>query len=183
MAQHVTRPQRVKADIRREFVLDLRCSGKSYRAIAEAAIAHFGIERLPKSYNYRQAWRDVDTELRRIAKETSADARVLRAQEIDRLDRMLDAVWPFAMDPIEIEDAPPVPNLGAIDRVLRIAERRSKLLGLDMPTRVDYTDVSEEEIERLAEEWLAGQLAAARESQGDAGSGSEDGAGDAPEVA
>jgi len=173
MAQHTTRPTLVKAVERRLFVLSLRRAGAHYRDIAATTIAHFGAERLPKNYDHRIACSDVMIELKRIAAETSVEARILRAQEIDRYNRMLAAIWRQVADG----------HLGAIDRAIRISERRSKLLGLDMPTRVDYTDVLEEEIERLAEEWLAGQLAAARESESDAGSGSEDGAGDAPEVA
>lgn len=39
---------------------------------------------------------------------------------------------------IRLEDTAPV--LAAVDRVLKIAERRAKLLGLDLPTKVALTD-------------------------------------------
>lgn len=47
--------------------------------------------------------------------------------ETDRLDRLLSSVWAPAMKG----------DLGAVDRVLRISERRSKLLGLDRTPDVD----------------------------------------------
>ena len=59
-----------------------------------------------------------------------------RQTEALRLDRLLRAVWPDALKG----------NHGAIDRALRIADRRAKLLGLDAPTRqelsgaIDLTD-------------------------------------------
>ncbi len=48
-------------------------------------------------------------------------AENLRQLELERLDAMLTAIWPQALNGY----------LGAIDRVLKIIERRSKLLGLE----------------------------------------------------
>lgn len=52
-----------------------------------------------------------------------------RSTELLRLDRMLRAVWPDALKG----------NQGAIDRALRISERKSKLLGLDAPNRQELS--------------------------------------------
>ena len=57
------------------------------------------------------------------------DARDVLRLEVERLDAMLLALWPRAS----------AGNEGAIDRVLKIGERRSRLLGLDAPTKVDVT--------------------------------------------
>lgn len=59
-----------------------------------------------------------------------------RKTSIARLDRMTRAVWRQALEG----------NQGAIDRVLRIEERRARLMGLDGPTKstvevVDGADV------------------------------------------
>jgi hypothetical protein len=54
----------------------------------------------------------------------------------------------------EIEDDAPV--LQAIDRILKIADRRAKLTGLDAPTKVDVSDERRAEIEKYAAELAAG---------------------------
>jgi hypothetical protein len=64
----------------------------------------------------------------RMLKEHSVSSEQVethRATELARLDRMQRAIWPEALKG----------NLGAVDRSLRLSERRSKLLGLDAPTQ------------------------------------------------
>lgn len=57
--------------------------------------------------------------------------------ELDRLDALMSAVWPAAMKG----------DLNALDRVLRIMERRARYLNLDSPFR---KELLETEAERLA---------------------------------
>lgn len=59
------------------------------------------------------------------------EADELRAQEVTRLDRLQRACW----DPALAGD------LAAIDRALRIIDRRAKMLGLDAPQQVEVTGV------------------------------------------
>jgi len=61
------------------------------------------------------------------------------ALENSPLDRMLNVIWPDVLNG----------NLQAIDKMLRIMERRAKLLGLDAPTRVDarYANMDDQELE------------------------------------
>ncbi len=93
-------------------------------------------------------------------------ARELRAIELARLDLALRHAWEVmtrvhitvsqgrvVLDPATgepLRDYGPV--LAAIDRVIRIGERRAKLLGLDAPTRIEAITVDqiEAEINRLA---------------------------------
>ena len=171
MAQHTTRPTLVKATERRLFVLSLRRSGAHYRDIAATALQHFGADRLPKNYDHRRACEDVMIELRRIADETSVHARILRAQEVDRLDRMLAAIWSQVVGG----------HLGAIDRAIRLAERRAKLLGIDMPSRVEI-NVPEADIDRLVDELLA-QRAAAADPSTDSGESEETDSGGGDDLA
>lgn len=49
----------------------------------------------------------------------------LRSLELERLDRLLLGVWSQAAKG----------NQGAVDRALKIMERRARLLGLDAPTK------------------------------------------------
>lgn len=63
-------------------------------------------------------------------KTTSAqETQELRALEAARLDHATRSIWTQVLNG----------NHGAIDRLLRIMERRAKLLGLDMPTKVSPT--------------------------------------------
>lgn len=57
-------------------------------------------------------------------------------------------------EPAYLQD--PMPVLAAMDRILKIQERRAKMLGIDAPTRIQITgDLIEQEIKRL-EAALAG---------------------------
>ena len=48
----------------------------------------------------------------------------------------------------------PMPRLAAIDRIVRVMERRARLLGLDAPAKTDVrvSDVLDEQIQQLAAE-------------------------------
>ena len=109
-------PRRARATERRLIALELRKAGATYQKIAE----HLGVPLTTAAYYVTSAMRALVAE----------PARELRDLEVARLDDMLLSVWP------QVRQG----NLGAIDRVLRIMERRAKLLGLDAPTRVNVTD-------------------------------------------
>jgi hypothetical protein len=59
-------------------------------------------------------------------------AEQVRALELERLNRMLDGVWPAA------ESGDP----RAIDSVIKLMDRRSKYLGLDSPLKVETNEKS-----------------------------------------
>ena len=122
-------PQLIATAERRAFVLDLRRSGANYRDIAATVIQRFGIENLPNGYDSRYAWQDVKRELDRLNKERDEGAAAVRRLELERLDRMLAAIWTQVI----------AGSYGAIDRALRIMERRARFMGLDMPTGIDLT--------------------------------------------
>ena len=86
----------------------------------------------------------------RALKRTLLDAGTEEARqvEIDRLDRLQRAVWVKALEG----------DIQAVNAVLKLMERRSRLLGLDAPTRVtaDLTTYEggteiDREVARLAE--------------------------------
>src|SRR5664280_3101378 len=106
------RPREGQLDIERK-ALELRRAGGTYEAIAERL-----------GYQTRNgAHRAV---ARALARNPAADAAGVRELETERLDRLLVAVWPVAMKG----------DAKAVDQVLKIAERRARLLGLDVPTTV-----------------------------------------------
>jgi len=106
------RPREGQLDIERK-ALELRRAGLAYEGIAERL-----------GYQTRNgAHRAV---ARVLARNPAADVDAVRELETDRLDRLLVAVWPVAL-----KGEPK-----AVDQVLKIAERRARLLGLDVPMHV-----------------------------------------------
>ena len=106
----------LQAQERQLQALELRKAGVTYAAIAQ-------------KLGYKTAdgaHKAVGSALKKSIQEP-ADA--LRTLEVERLDAMLLAIA------AQVRGG----NLGAIDRALRIMERRAKLLGLDMPTRHEMT--------------------------------------------
>lgn len=110
--------QRAQGAKQREMVLDLRRSGLSYSRIGEK----LGITK-------QAAHRYVEKAMEETRAQIAASADVLRAEEVARLDAMLQGLWAKA----KRGDA------AAVDRVLRIGERRQKLLGLEAPVRIETT--------------------------------------------
>lgn len=76
--------------------------------------------------------------------EERAEVSVYRQQENERLDALLENVWPRAAQssPILNDDQEIVGyevDLRAVDTVLRLIDRRAKLNGLDMPVKAELS--------------------------------------------
>lgn len=99
-----------KTDKHRQ-ALELRKAGASYEVIAEKL-----------GYSHPSgAHKAVSSALQKTLREPADDLRNL---ELDRMDAMMLALWTQARQG----------NQGAVDRILRIMERRAKLMGLDAQT-------------------------------------------------
>lgn len=101
-----------------EQALLLRRSGLSYAAIGQ---------RIGLSKSRAHALVQMGLEDARQQIVTQSDE--LRTEEISRLDGMLAKVYAKAAKG----------DLQAVDRVLKIGERRAKLLGLEAPVRIEAT--------------------------------------------
>ena len=101
------------------------------------------------------AYKSVMRALELLAEKTNENAEHVRDIELQRLDAMLKALWPRVLSGDE----------KAIDRVLRIMDRRARYLGLDAPERRDVTSGGE----KLHD--LADIIAALREQDGRANPG------------
>lgn len=100
--------------------LELRKAGVSYQRIAE-------------TLGYKDAsgaWRAVKSALKKTLQEPADELRTL---EIERLDAMLSAIWASVKQG----------QYGAIDRAIKIMERKAKLLGMDAPVKADVTSGGE----------------------------------------
>ena len=131
-------PTLIATKERRAYVLDLRKAGADYRSIAAAAIRKFGLEKLPSGWDCRYAFKDVQRELDKIGREMAIDVEAVRTLELERLDDLLRSIWPMTQSHIrtvrdkdgqEVSVVTPNPSqFQAIDRTLRIMERRAALI-------------------------------------------------------
>lgn len=119
---------------RERRVLELRRAGVSFDVIATQV-------------GYRDRGAAYKAYKRALARTLQQPAAELRDLEVDRLDRLLTAVWPKALRG----------DLAAVDRVLRVAERRARLLGLDAPVSAvsASTPARDVEVEQVAAEIIA----------------------------
>lgn len=101
---------------KRRQAMQLRTAGATYEEIARTL-----------GYSSRSAaYHAVQKALKDMLQEPADDLRKVEAERLDKLQR---ALWKQAMDG----------NQGAVDRVLRIMERRAKLLGLDAPVKQEVS--------------------------------------------
>ena len=108
--------KRIESMEKQAKALTLRKAGVSVVAIAEML-----------GWNSHQAAsKAISAALKRTIQEPADELRTL---ELARLDDMLKAIAPHVS----------AGNLTAIDRALKIQERRARLLGLDAPAKQDIT--------------------------------------------
>jgi hypothetical protein len=125
MSESKGRKNRVAAADRQRRALELRAAGAGFASIARQ-LGYAG----PSG-----AFKAVSAGLNATLQEPADELRTL---ELDRLDQLLAAVWPLALQG----------DFQAIDRALKIGERRARLMGIDAPRRVDI----EQRIRVLAEQ-------------------------------
>ena len=141
----------ISAALRQTDALGLRQSGKTFAEIA----AQLGYSDPSGARNA------VLAALRDNVTEPNAEMRTL---ELARLDALHEALWVKALGG----------DLGAIDRILKLMERRAKILGLDAPPQRADEDIDElirRELGRIAgleEPAGFGQAATARTTAGHA---------------
>lgn len=100
---------------RKRNALELRLAGASYRDIAQA----LNVSPATAMQDCKEALADIPMQ----------QADEMRTVELSRLDRLQRAVWPKAVKG----------DLQAVDRAIKIIDRRAKLFGLDAPQQVQIT--------------------------------------------
>jgi hypothetical protein len=118
-------PAKIVAVERQRQALELRLAGLTFEAIAQRI-----------GYSNRSSAADAVTAALRATVQVPADD--LRELECERLDSLLNAMWPKAVGGSHL----------AVDRCLAIMERRSRLLGLDAPLRVRQEVITAADIDR-----------------------------------
>lgn len=136
MKQPKTSAKQIETAERRAYILELRKAGADYRTIAHKTIDKFGEDNLPKGFDERYAWTDVKRELDRLNTERAEDTLEIRTLELERLDRLLMAVYQPALKG----------DYAALDRVLKIMAQREKyIVGLTVPQKVQFEDITDRE--------------------------------------
>ena len=115
----VRHPIDVRAKVREQQAVELRIAGLSYRAIGDK----LGVSDVAAMYMVQRSLEHIETAL--------AEKRPhLRQIELERLEKMHEILWK-RVDRGE---------LFLHDRLLKIAESRRKLLGLDAPTKIEGSE-------------------------------------------
>ena len=128
MAESDTSQRRLNAVIRGRRVLELRLAGLTYEQIGEqVGLSKAGVRKA------------ILSAMKRTQQEPADELRELEGGRLDTAQR---AIWSQVIKG----------DLPAIDRFVRISERRSKLFGIDAPTKVD---LRVEEIDAAIERQLA----------------------------
>jgi hypothetical protein len=152
-----TNEERVEIARRRSRVLAMRIEQRPYHEIA----AELGISEDIAKKDYQRI-----VELRRTDLDAKRDDAV--AIETAKLDALEQAAWEvLRRDHIVVQHGKVVrlnrkpmvddaPVLQAIDRLVKIAERRSKLKGLDAPAKVEVSAEVDAEIAAIAAALAAG---------------------------
>lgn len=112
MGRSKTRAEHVAAATWHPQALALRLQGMSYAEIGKTI-----------GRDQAACYRAVSKHLETVRAQSAETAQELREVELQRLDRLLAVVGPMAESG----------DLQAVDRVLRIQERRAAYLGLDAP--------------------------------------------------
>lgn len=129
-----TSPTLIMAREFEEQAFDLRKRGHTYREIG----IRLGVTK-------QAAHKAVKRVLEHLATELAEDVPRVRAMELERLDALLEGRW----------DAAVAGDDSALDRVLRIMERRAKLTGIDAPEKHavggvgDFSEKTDEELESI----------------------------------
>lgn len=157
-----TNAERAVIAERRSRVLALRIEQMPYAEIAaRLAISEDVAEKdYQRAIEQRHIERNEQANLAVTAEEAKLDALERAAWKVLRARHITVQHGKIVRD----EDGNPViddaPTLNAIDRILKIAERRARLRGLDAPvrTKIEVTDALDAQIEQLVAE-LAGPAA------------------------
>lgn len=116
-AGNKTSKRTILAAERRVRAMELRREGKSYSKIGTEL-----------GCTAQRAHKIVTEELQKVRDKLTEETSEVKTLELQRLDDL------FVVAHTEAEAG----NLPAIDRCLRIMERRSRLLGLDMPEKMEH---------------------------------------------
>jgi transposase-like protein len=140
---YTTRPRSIKHAEKVQTAMELRRSGATIVAIGKS----MGITR-------KSVWRLLQKGIAQIVEEVKQDALAHKAQELDRLDRIILANWQKALEA----------NPRSAEVVLRAIDARCRILGINAPQKIAPTDPDGREPytppERITDNERAARIAA-----------------------
>ena len=155
-----TSPDRVARTTLEAEALRLRRDGHAFDEIAEMLGITGGNAESKVEYLIRSA----------LERKGKPDANALRAEQLDRLDRLFNRAMRIAK-----QDKPD--RVAAINAAVNVAARMSALVGTDAPKQVDIKDDRVQPIDQAAAEKLVERLAEeARREAAEGGAGADPGA-------
>ncbi|GII42943.1 hypothetical protein [Planotetraspora phitsanulokensis] len=116
----VSKARQVEISQRRHQAVQMRIAGVSPTVIAER-LGYSGAAAVSK---------DVDRALQKAAKQEHMASETLLKMEIDRLDRIMASLWPKVLKG----------DINACEAALKVINKRSSLLGLDLINRNGVAD-------------------------------------------
>lgn len=132
-----TSPRRISIRERQQKALEYRKAGFTYQKIAD-------------QLNYKNASCAEHAVKAAMDRITEQPAKEVRKLELERLDAILTTLW------AQVAKG----HLGAVDRVLKIMDRRARYLGLDMPVKHALTDPEGEDSMILSQDEIIARLKA-----------------------
>ena len=118
MAKSKTQPRNVKAAEKAHKAFEMRKAGATYKQIGAAL-----------GFSPQYAYECITKNLGKMRKDMEQTIEDVREMELERLDGLLLGQWPRAKGG----------DSQAANTVVRIMERRSKVMGLDAPAKIDAT--------------------------------------------
>ena len=124
--------RRIDALLLEKYSLDLRIQGLTYDQIADELEKQNFMNPNGGFYTQPAIYQAVKRAVQKLNTEVTETAKHSRTLELRRLDKMLQQMMAQAIAGDQF----------AVDRVIKIMERRAKYLGLDAPTKTALTDPS-----------------------------------------
>jgi hypothetical protein len=173
-----SRAKRADTAQRRKRAIDMRMAGASFQKIADEL-----------GYTTRgAACQDVTRALEAAVVEQTRSVEAYREEELQRLDALMVEAWAILKrEHVTVSHGKLIyddrtgqpllddgPTLSAIDRILKIQERRAKFLGLDAPQRhevvsIDAIDAAIKDLNAQLGRDEAGEAARAEATEGTQG--------------
>jgi hypothetical protein len=137
LKQQKAGPSRIRDKAKVQQALDLRTANCSYEQIGKS----MGLSKARAYQLVMAGMEDLDASVKEAAEH-------LRALEVRRCDALAMKLWPQSGNP------------RVTDSILRIMERRARLLGLDAPAKVAETDAAGNDLPAEARTALHAKLLA-----------------------